>query len=401
MGSALEDVKVVDLTWALVGPAAVRHLADHGATVVRVESATHIDPIRAGPPFKDGVPGVDRSAEYANYNANKLSVTLDLTKQEARDVVIQLAGWADILVESFTPRVLRSWGITHERLAAVNPRLVMVSTCLYGQTGPWAQYAGYGVQGAAQAGFTNLIGWPDRDPALAGAYTDYVASRFVAVSIMAALDHARRSGAGQHVDVSQVEASLQFLAPALLQYQDSGHDPTRVGNRSPDAVPHAVLPCSGVDQWIAIEVHTDEQWRGLCAAAEPESWAADPRFATFLGRRRNESELETRLAGWTVRQDARVLEQLLQDHGVPARKVYDVMEAGSLPQLIARSHFVDVAYEPLGRVVVENTPYTLSRTPSHVRAVPALGEHNSVVLRDLLGMSEDQIMRLVEGGAVN
>lgn len=398
-GGALAGVKVLDLSWALVGPAAMRVLADFGATVVRVESTTRIDPVRAGPPFWQGQPGPERSSEMINYNVNKRMITLDLSNQRAREVVLQLVEWCDIVVEAFVPGVMQRWGLHYEALRERKPDLIMLSTCLNGQTGPDATGGGYGVGGAARAAMIEVLGWPDRDPSLARAYTDYTASRMVTIAVLAALDHRRRSGEGQFIDLSQVEASIPFIAPALLDASVNGRVLSRRGNRVPGAAPHGVFPCQGEDRWIAIEVWTDEQWAALCELAGA-SWGDDARFSTHLARKQNEAALEEALAAWTTDAVDADLESALQAAGVPAYAVLDSLDGDKDAQLRAMDHFVEIDSADLGPVPVENTRQRLSRTPSDPRWVGTYGQDNDYVLRELLGLDDEAIMEIAASGAL-
>ncbi|HXW83885.1 MAG TPA: CoA transferase, partial [Candidatus Binataceae bacterium] len=208
----LEDVRILDFMWVMAGPAATRMLADYGATIVRVESPTRIDTARTLGPAINNTPGPDSSGLFSNCNAGKLGITLDLSNPRSRGVVFDLVRWADVVTESFSPKAMRAWGFDYASLSKVNPDVIMLSTCLMGQTGPLARFAGFGNLAAAISGFHNLTGWPDRPPAGPfGAYTDYVSPRFTAIAILAALEYRRRTGKGQYIDQSQGEASLHFL----------------------------------------------------------------------------------------------------------------------------------------------------------------------------------------------
>src|SRR6266481_6115331 len=292
----LADLKVLDFSWAGVGPITVKYLADHGATVLRVESHARYDVVRLGPPWHDGKPGIERSQFYASYNTSKLGIGLDLSKPEARAIARRLAAWADVVVESYTPRVMRAFGLAYEDLRAVNPHLVMLSTCLQGQTGPYAEFPGFGQLAAALSGFYEIAGWADRAPAPPyGAYTDYVVPRLAATALLAAVDQQRRTGEGQHLDVSQVEAALHFLAPALLDHELTGRVATRAGNRSDHAAPHGAYPCAGDDRWIALSVRGEAEWRALCAVlAQPAS--RTPRRSTRSWPRRRAPSM--RASSW-------------------------------------------------------------------------------------------------------
>src|SRR5436305_37604 len=212
----LADLKVLDFSWAGVGPITVKYLADHGATVVRVESHARYDVVRLGPPWHDGKPGIERSQFYASYNTSKLGIALDLSKPEARAIARRLAAWADAVVESYTPRVMRAFGLAYEDLRAVNPRLVMLSTCLQGQTGPYAEFPGFGQLAAALSGFYEIAGWADRAPAPPyGAYTDYVVPRLAATALLAAIELVGRLQAAG-IAAGVVESALDLHADPVL-----------------------------------------------------------------------------------------------------------------------------------------------------------------------------------------
>ena len=191
-------------------------------------------------------PGRDSSALYQNLNTGKLGLSLDLNNEQAREVVRDLVRWADVVTESFSPRAMKMWGLDYESLRKIKPDIIMISSCLMGQTGPMAKFAGFGNLAAAISGFFNLTGWPDRPPAGPfSAYTDYVAPRFTALSILAALDHRRRTGQGQYIDQSQAEATLHFLTPALLDYTVNGRVQGATGNRDPHHGSARSLPRCG------------------------------------------------------------------------------------------------------------------------------------------------------------
>lgn len=398
----LEGLKVADFSWVYAAPAATRILADWGATVVKVESTKFLDALRTGQPYKDGVVGPERSANFCNVNLGKLGITLDLAKPAARTVALRLAEWADVVVENFAPGAMRRWGLDYETLRARNPGLIMLSTCLSGATGPEAELAGYGTMGAAIAGFHELTGWRDRPPAGPFlAYTDYIAPKYIAASILAALDHRSRTGQGQYIDVSQSEASLHFLAPAILDYTVNARVRSRDGNNSEEAAPHAVFRCAGEDTWIAIVASTEDEWRALCQVAEHPEWAADERFAIFPRRYAHRAELERLIEEWTRSLSPADLEARLQAAGVPAHRVSTADEVVADPQLAHRGHFTTVSQPGLGPVTVEAPRFRLSGSP-FVRSQPAptLGQHNELVLKEILGMDEDEITELAVAGVL-
>ncbi|MGI9430754.1 MAG: CaiB/BaiF CoA transferase family protein [Myxococcota bacterium] len=400
-GLPLAGVKILDFTWAIAGPAATRMLADYGAEVVRIESRSRPDAIRGGRPFVDRRVGNETGALFHGCNASKLMLGLDLAKPESRDVVVDLVRWADVVCESFSPGVMEGLGFGYRALREIDPSIILLSTSLMGQSGPLAKFAGYGNLSAAIVGFHELTGWPDRDAAGPySAYTDYVAPKFNAVAVLAALDHRRRTGEGQHLDVSQAEAALHFLAPALLDALVNDRAPTRRGNRDERFAPHGCYPVLGDDRWIAIAVESDSGWVALCERLGRPELAADPRFSKSDDRLRNVAELDCVLAELTAEWDGTELEASLQARGVACHRVLDSEGAVADPQLRARGHFVRIE-DGETYTVVEDTRSKLSRTPAEVRrGIPTLGRDNQEVLERLLGYDEDRIAELAIAGAI-
>jgi crotonobetainyl-CoA:carnitine CoA-transferase CaiB-like acyl-CoA transferase len=393
---ALEGLKVLDFTWAYAGPAATRYLADYGATVVRVESSKRLDALRTVGPFKDGEAGVERSGNYINANVGKYGLSLNLSISEAREVAMRLVEWADVVIENFSPKAMRAWGMDYESLRKIKPDLIMVSSCLNGQTGPQAMLAGYGMMGASIAGFGDLTGWPDRAPAAPfAAYTDYTSPKFTIAALLAALDHKRRTGRGQYVDLSQAESSIHMIGRAVLDYTVNGRVQTRMGNALPEYAPSGVYPCAGKDSWIALAAPTDDVWRALCGAAGL-SWEKDSRFGTAMSRGENREALDTAIGVWTRGFDPAALEELLQGVGVPVHRVSTSADVFADPQLRHRAHFIDLEHPRLGPVPIETSRMRFSRTPAIAAwPGPEIGQHNDHVLREILGMTDEEITELV------
>lgn len=398
----LADVKVLDLMWVMAGPAATRVLADYGATVVRVESTQRIDTGRTLEPYHNRQPGPENSGFFQNMTAGKLGITLDLTKEAGRAVALDLVRWADVVTESFSPKAMRAWGLDYESLRRVKPDLIMLSTCLMGQTGPLSMFAGYGNLAAAIWSFFDLTGWPDRPPAGPfGAYTDYLVPRCTAAAILAALDHRQRTGQGQYIDQSQAESALHFLGPAILDYTVNGRVQGRVGNRDADMAPHGVYPAAGEDRWVAIAVGNDEQWRALCDVMERPDLLRDERFAAPEARLTHQDELDAVVAEWTKGRHAQETEATLQGRGVPASAVQNSQELYRDPQLTHRGHFVQLPHEVHGTTTVEGSRFKLSRTPAGVeRAGPTFGRDNQYVLETILGYSQERIADLAAAGVL-
>lgn len=398
----LAGLKILDFMWVMAGPASTRALADYGPTIVRVESANRVETARTIQPFHGGVPGPDSSGLFSNMNAGKLGLALDLANPAARDVVLDLVRWADVVTESFSPRAMRSWGFDYESLRQVKPDLVMLSSCLMGQTGPLASFAGFGNLAAAIAGFFTVTGWPDRAPAGPfGAYTDYVSPRFSVAALLAALDHRRRTGEGQYIDFSQAEAALHFLGPALLDYTVNGRVWGRAGNTDPAMAPHGVYPALGEDRWVAIAVATDAQWVSLCALMGRDDLRRDATLGTGAGRLGRRDELDEAVAAWTRLGDRYDLQERMQARGVPAHAVQGGADFKADPHLAARGHFVTLEHPLYGSTTVEGSRYRLSRTPAAVtRCAPSIGRDTFEVLDGILGYDAERMAELAAAGVL-
>lgn len=398
-GLPFEGLRIIDFSWLAATPITGRLLAEFGADVIRVESALRIDPGRTLPPWPEGKSGPDRSQLFANYNASKRSVALNLSQPKAREIARHLAARADIVIESFTPGTMARWGLDYESLRAVKPDLVYLSSCQQGQTGPHSHYAGYGSLAAALAGFNAVTGWPDRDPPMIyGAYTDFVAPHFASASLLAALDHRRRTGEGQHIDLSQLEAALHFLAPEILDYTVNGRPARRRGNADDRAAPHNAYPCAGEERWCTIACETEAEWQALRRVMGEPGWCRRPEFATAESRKRHEGELDRLISQWTSTQEPFVLMRRLQSAGVPAGVVQSCADLHQDPQLRAREAFVWLEHPAMGRSPYEAWAFRCTASPGRLRPAPCLGEHTEAVLAEILGMTPDEVRSLKADG---
>jgi crotonobetainyl-CoA:carnitine CoA-transferase CaiB-like acyl-CoA transferase len=400
---ALAELKVVEFGGFAAGPAVGKHLADHGAEVIHVESRLRLDGFRTNyPPYAGNRPGLERAAMFAITNNDKLGVTLNLKSPRAHDVARRLIERADVVVENFTPGTMERLGLGHDAMSERNPGLITLSTCNQGATGPHAGRAGFGTHLTALSGFTHLTGWPDRAPALLwGPFIDYIAVAYGAVAVLAALDERSRTGRGCHVDLSQYEAGVQFVAPVLATWYSSGEVLERAGNRHVTAVPHAVFPCAGEERWCAISVHDDEEWRRLRAALGDPGWAADPALDGAEGRRAAEAMLEERIAEWTRARPREEVVTALRAAGVHVAPVNDMRDLFADEQLVHRRAFRPLEHPEMGRHSVPGPSFVLPETPDRVEsAAPLLGQHNREVLRGILGLGEDEVARLEAEGAL-
>jgi len=392
----LAELRVVEFGGYGAGPAVGKSLAEHGAEVIRVESMLRLDGFRTNyPPYTDNIPGVERAAMFAITNDNKLSISLNLKSDKGRELAIRLIERADVVVENFTPGAMDRLGLGHDAMMARNSKLVTLSTCNQGRTGPQANRAGFGSHLTSLSGFTELTGWPDRQPSLLwGPYIDYIAVAYGVVAVVAGLEQVRRTGVGCHIDLSQYETGVQFMAPALVRYFANGEVMDRQGNRDPNSVPHGVFPCAGEQRWCALSIHDDVEWSRF-AAEVGEPWAKEHDLATVAGRRENEDQLEELIASWTSTQSREVLVDRLRKAGVHSAPVNDMGDLYSDPQLVFRNAFQRVDHPVMGVHAVPGPPYILPESPGKVtQGAPMVGQHNEEVLCGILGLSKAEFAEL-------
>ncbi len=396
-GPPLDGLKILDFSWVIAGPKGTKYLANLGATVVRVESEQHIDFLRAYPPFPGGISGINRSGTWAHLNDGKYGMALNTKHPKARMVLKKLVQWADVVVENFTPGTMERWGLAYEDLKKINPGIIMLRASLMGQTGPYALQTGLGTMLQAYAGFSNLIGWPDRSPVgTAAPYSDFPNGGYIAIGVLAGLDYKRRTGKGLCIDLSQLESSEQMLIPALLDYGANKRVLQAMGNQHPDACPHGAYPCQGEDRWVLISVFDENEWVALKGLMGNPAWAESEKFSTLKSRKSNEDEIDHRLAAWTINHIAEDLMIQLQEAGIPAGMVKNGRDIHEDPQLAHRGHLVPLDHQEMGKVNYDSPPFRLSLTPLRMEMPsPCLGEHTEMVCREFLKMSDEEFFELL------
>lgn len=398
---AFDGIKVADFAWVGVGPIISKALADHGATVVHVESSTAPDVLRLAPPFKNDVAGIDNAQFMANFNSSKLGLAADLATAGGRGIARKLIDWADVVVESYTPGTMAKWGLDYDSISQGRPDLVMLSTCLRGQTGPECAYTGFGGQGAALAGIHALTGWPDRPPVGPwGAYTDFINPRLGVAALASALIHRAATGRGQHLDLSQIEAGIRFIEPVVLDYTVNGRVWQAQGHDSPYACPHGVFAVQGHERYVAIAVESAEQWHALRSLAPLDRFTAG-KFDNLEARQRHKGEIEDVLREWCSDQEGFALAERLRAAGVPAYMVLRPSDLYDDPQLRHRDFFVTLEHSVMGPTPYDGLVTKFSATPGCLRkAAPCLGEDTHLVLHEFLGYDEAEIAHLAASGAL-
>ena len=400
-GGAFSGVKIADFAWVGVGPLISKSMADHGATVVHIESSTRPDVLRLAPPFKDNEPGLDRAQFMANFNSSKLGVALRLDTEEGLDYARRLVDWADVVVESFTPGTLKRFGFDYATLSKERPELIMLSTCLRGQYGPESSYAGFGLQGACLSGLHRITGWPDRQPAGTwGAYTDFINPRFGSGVLAAAIRHRDLTGQGQYIDLAQTEAGIHFAAPLLLDYFENGRIAEAPGHGSMFAAPNGVFRVDNRERYVAIATETTAQWRALREAVGLSSWSSIE-FDNLSARIEAKAEIESEIAAWCRPQPADAVIDCLTRAGVPAALVEWPSDLYEDPQLTHRGFFVTLDHSVMGPTPYDGLVTRFSGGTARLRrAAPAIGEHTHYVLSEILSVPEEEIAQALVAGAL-
>ena len=372
--------------------------------MLRVESKTRPDFLRAYAMTPDNPHGLEGSAMYDGLNVGKRNVALNLKHPEAVALVKRLVvEWADAVAENYAPRAMKGFGLDYDTLAGIKPDLVMISACLNGQTGPHKDYPGFGGQGSALGGYNALTGWPDREPiGPYGTITDSLAPRFVAAALAAGLLYRRRTGKGVYLDIAQVETAHWSLAPWLLDFEVDGVIRLRDGNRHAHACPHGAFRCADEgdvgDRWVAIACWSDDQWSSI---AELLGVGSDPNFASLAGRKAREDEIETLVSAWTATRTRAEVTEMLQAAGIEAVPVEDFGDLHDDPQLALRNHFEPHTHAYLGARLYERNGFRLSDSAGgYGQAGPTLGQDSEWVLHDVLGCGRAEIATLRESGAV-
>ncbi|UCG82142.1 MAG: CoA transferase [Dehalococcoidia bacterium] len=398
-----EGLKIADFTWMGVGPISMKFIANMGATVIHIESNTRPDITRQSWPFKDAQPGINRSGFFTLYNDSKYGITLNLKMPQAQKVARKLVWeWADVVADAHLPGIMEKWGLDYQTLRKEKPDLIHIATALQGKTGPYSSMPGHGIAGVSLAGFSEITGWPDREPAVpTGAYSDFITFPHFVTALISALIYRKKTGKGQYIELSQLETSLQFLAPPIMDYMINGRIMTRTGNRSTHEAPHGIYRCQGDDRWCAIAVGTDEEWRNFCNAIDNPEWTRNPKFATLRARKENEDELNERVEEWTVNFTPEEVMSRLQEAQVPAGVVSRGEDVVADPQLNHRGTYWVLEHQEIGPNIYQAPPYRFSKTPAIITMPTAcMGQHNEYVLKEILGMSDDEVADLLIAGAL-
>lgn len=375
MEAALSDVVVVDLSRVLAGPYAAMILGDLGATVIKVEQPGRGDDTRQfGPPYVGG-----ESAYYLGLNRNKQSVTLDYTTPQGKERLLGLIADASVLVENFRPGTLKRYGLDYESLRESYPGLIYCSISGYGQTGPYAERAGYDFVAQAESGIMAVTGEVEEGPMRVGAPVgDVSAGMFGAMAVLAALRYRDRTGKGQHIDISLLETTMTLLSNVSSNYLISGKESARYGNAHPNIVPYQAFATS--DGYIAVGCANDRLYQALCRLLERDDLATDPRFTTNPQRVVNRAELIPQLQEAFLRRATSEWLPELRAAGIPCGPINQVSQAFNDPHIQARGLVWECEHPTAGTIKLVGSPMHFSETPTRLyKAPPLLGEHDELV----------------------
>jgi formyl-CoA transferase len=392
----LTGVRVLEMGSFIAGPFAGQLLGDYGADVIKIEPPGEGDPMRRWGITKDG-----DSLWWPAIARNKRSVALDLRQPRARDIVRRLAEQCDVVIENFRPGRLDDWGLGYAELSRNNPRLVMVHISGFGQTGPLAGQAGFGSVGEAMGGIRYTTGSPDRPPARAGiSLGDALASVFGVVGTLSALFAARETGKGQEVDVAIYEAVAALMESTMADYELGGVIRSRSGSVLPGVAPSNVYPTSD-DAEVVIAANADSVFARLCKAMGRPELATDPRFATHGARGENMEELDGLVAAWTSTLPCPEVLEILDQHGVPAGRIFTAPDMLTDPHYLARNMVQRVTSMQGWEVPMTGVVPRFTETPGAIRFPgPRLGQHTDEVLRGLLGMDDAELAELHAAGLI-
>ncbi len=401
--TALEGIRVLDLTLVYAGPYCGLLLADLGAEVIKIERpggevGRFLPPLRQAE--VEGPQSQNLSGYFLSNNRNKLSLTLNLKHPKGVEIFKDLVKISDVVLENYAPGVMKRLGIDYPVLQEVNPKLIMASISGFGQQGPNSGKVSYDVVAQAMGGLMSLTGYPDGPPTKTGtSIGDCAASLFTALGIVSALFYRTQTGKGQYIDTSQQESVASLLEAAVARYTVEGVVLKRMGSNNPNAAPYGVFKCK--DGYFIVGAVGEEQWEKFCSALEKKEWMEDPRYRSNVDRIHHVFELQMDIERWAQQHTVQEIILMLEKHRVPCSPIQDISELVHDPHLKERQFFVEVDHPVMGKVTLPGAPYKFSETLlAEPTPSPGLGEHNEYILRRYLGKTEQEIKLLSSDGVL-
>ena len=391
----LQNIRILDFTHVLAGPFGTRILADLGAEVIRVSTAS-----------RNSGANNPQHPYYNCWNRNKKSVTINLSTEAGKEAAKQLAGKCDIIIENFSAGVLERWGLDHKTLAPNHPKLSVISMAGMGNSGPWKDFVTFAPTIHALTGLTWATNYPgNHDLGMGYSMCDHLSGLAAALGAFEVLSHRTRTGKGLCIDLSQYEIGLGMMATSYLDFFANGHSFEAQGNNHPykGCAPHGIYPCEGLDRWVAIAIENDDQWKELCILMDKEEIFSTPRFYNLENRLENQHEINEIIAAWTSTQDRYVIMELCQKKGIPAGVVQDGADIGTNdPQLQARGFFQRIESETLGNHLADVFPARFNKkAPSPAQGAHALGSDTLEIFTDLVGLQTEKVADLITAGILS
>jgi benzylsuccinate CoA-transferase BbsF subunit len=382
----LEGVRVIDFTWVIAGPVCTRILGALGAEVIKIETRRRPELSRRD------------AYDYTILNTSKKSITLDMTKTEAREIAKKLVAKGDVVMENFGPGVMDRLGLNYQALREVKSDVIMLSISGLGRTGPESSFVAYGTMIQCFALWNSVIGYPDKPPVVSGGWTDPITGTTATFLLLAAIYHHRRTGEGQYIDLSMAESTLSALPEAQIDYMLNERVQRPQGNHDNSAAPHDCYKCKGTHEWVAIAVTNEAEWQALGEVLGNPAWVSEQRFADSISRWHHQDELRPLIEEWTRQRSHQEAMDQLQRVGIPAAAVYNGKDLFDSSTQITHRRFLTPAIDEFGNhQYLFNLPWlTDEHREGNIYRSPALGEHNEFVLKEILGLSTGEIARLIE-----
>ena len=393
MESALEGIRILDLSEYISGSYCAKLLGSFGADVIKVERPGHGDPARHAGPFLNDKPHPERSALFLYLNTNKKSITLNIYESAGVTILKKLAQKSDVVIENFAPGTLAEVGLSYNALEAVNPKIIMASITDFGQTGPYRNYKGGRLAGYALGGYAYINGDPDREPLSGGGdQPAYQGGLHAYAGVMAALLHREITGAGQYIDISIMECMTSLHQFTINRYAYSGMIQKRIGNKYMFSHPIALYPCK--DGYISICPSAEDQAERMLIMMDMLNLLKDPRFQTGFHRLVHSEEFDAIIKPWFMERTRKEIIELFQEFRVPAAYVNNMEDLLSDPQYNARNFWTQIDHPEAGKHPYPQAPFKMSETPAKIKRAPLLGEHNEEIYCGELGISKEEVEKL-------
>lgn len=396
--AALKGLRVLDFSMVIAGPYLTKILGDHGAEIIKVESAMHPDSARFFGAYPGNKPDLESAGYYLHLNTSKLGITINLKDPRGKDLVKQLAGKSEVLVENFSAGTMKDLGLDYESIKEVNPEIIYLSNSGWGQTGPHKNFVAFAANLEGLTGVSSINGFPEDQPCVySSVFFDWLSGIYGVYIVLAALRHKRKTGQGLYIDLAMTEAALTTLVKPLLEFTLNQRIAPRMGNRDEAGrYVQGCYPCRGENRWCNIAIGGDEEWGKFCKAMDDQDWTRDERFKSQADRLEYHNELDEKISAWTKNYSPHEVMHILQLHGVSAGAVQNAEDLLLHDiHLRARGFFEEINHPVVGKYPFAGLPFKLSDAPGRVRwHAPLLGEHNDYVFKELLHMEKEEFERL-------